>query len=107
MDQIGATIGSIEEVTLNVSEAVSQQGDATQEIAKGAASAEKDTEAASQAVVGIQAAAQVTSTSAQEVLKASAELADQSSQLKSQVNDFLSSLRTAQVSKLDHSIFEK
>ena len=95
MDQIGATIGSIEEVTINVSEAVSQQGEATQEIAKGAAYAEKDTQAASEAVLGIEQAAQVTSASAQEVLDASVVLADQSSQLKSQVSDFLSQLRAA------------
>lgn len=95
MDQIGTTIGSIEGVTANVSEAVSQQGQATQEIAEGASHAEKDTQAASDAVVGIEEATKVTSSSAQEVLNASAELANQSSQLKIQVSDFLSQMRAA------------
>jgi methyl-accepting chemotaxis protein len=93
--EIGATITQISEVSSAIAAAVEQQGAATQEIARNVQqSARLSTQVASE-VTEVKRGSSETSSASGEVLSAARSLAHESDHLKSQVEQFLSTVRAA------------
>ena len=93
--EIGSTITLISEVSSAIAAAVEQQGAATQEIARNVQqSAQLSTQVASE-VTEVKRGSSETSAASGEVLTAAHSLARESDHLKSQVQDFLNTVRAA------------
>ncbi len=93
--EIGSTITLISEVSSAIAAAVEQQGAATQEIARNVQqSAQLSTQVASE-VTEVKRGSSETSSASGEVLTAAHSLARESDHLKSQVQDFLNTVRAA------------
>jgi len=95
IQEIGATIASVNEITTAVATAVEQQGSATAEIARNVQEASRGTQEVSSNIGGLSQAASDTGETATQVLAAANELSQQSKTLRSQVEGFFAAIRAA------------
>lgn len=92
---IGGTISTINETTLEIAAALDQQNTATREIAQNITEASRGTDAVSETVSGISMASLETGTAANQVTMRAAELSGQAAQLKVEVDEFLEEINAA------------
>jgi methyl-accepting chemotaxis protein len=92
---IGATIGEVKSIATTVAAAVEEQGAATREIARNVQQAAAGTAEVSSNIGGVTQAANDTGAAATQVLGASSDLARQGEVLRTEVNQFLASIRAA------------
>jgi methyl-accepting chemotaxis protein len=95
IEEIGATIASVNEITTTVAAAVEQQGAATAEIARNVQEAARGTQEVSANIGGVSQAATETGQTAGELLTAANTLSQQSDTLRSQVEGFFAAIRAA------------
>ena len=95
IEGIGKTISKIDEVAAGVASAVEEQGAATQEIARNVEQAAAGTQEVSSNIAGVSQAANDTGAAAVEIQTTAADLSEQSELLRSEVDKFLVSVRTA------------
>jgi methyl-accepting chemotaxis protein len=95
IQEIGATIASVNEITTAVAAAVEEQGSATAEIARNVQEAARGTQEVSSNIGGVSQAASETGQTATQLLTAANELSQQSETLRSQVEGFFSTIRAA------------
>ncbi len=93
--QIGATIGSVNEIATAIAAAVEQQGVATSEIARNVQQAAQGTHDVSANINGVSDAATETGNTASRMLGASGELSEQAAAVKSEVEAFVAKIRAA------------
>jgi methyl-accepting chemotaxis protein len=92
---ITTTIGRVSEISTAIASAVEEQGAATQEISRNVQQAAQGTTEVSSNISGVTAAAEQTGTAAGQVLSSAGELQKNGHQLKSQVDEFLRTVRAA------------
>ncbi len=92
---IGKTIGEIDQISTTIAAAVEQQGAATQEIARNVEEAAKGTQEVSSNIGGVTEAANSTGAIANQVLASARSLTDQSGELRSLVQSFLTKVKAA------------
>lgn len=92
---IGLTIEEMRRIASEVSSAVEQQRIATTEIAENVQGAATGTEQVSYNILGVSQAADETGTSALQVLQSAARLSEEASEIKREVEGFLSEIRAA------------
>ncbi|WP_421979282.1 methyl-accepting chemotaxis protein [Roseibium sp.] len=92
---IGGTISTINETTLEIAAALDQQNTATREIAQNITEASRGTDAVSETVSGISMASLETGAAANQVTMRAAELSGQAAQLKVEVDEFLEEIKAA------------
>ena len=90
---ITQTINRVNEISTAIASAVEEQGAATQEISRSVQQAAQGTTEVSSNISGVTTAAQATGTAAAEVLTAAAELGKNGVLLKTQVEEFLRTVR--------------
>jgi methyl-accepting chemotaxis protein len=95
IQEIGATIALVNEITTAVAAAVEEQGSATAEIARNVQEAARGTQEVSSNISGVSQAASETGLTATQLLTAANELSVQSDTLRSQVEGFFSTIRAA------------
>ena len=95
IQSICTTIQQVDEISAAIAAAVEQQGSATQEIARNVQQAAARTGEVSRNISGVTTGIGATGDAAQEVLSSAAELAQQSSKLRSEVDRFLVHIRAA------------
>ncbi len=95
IEGIGSTIGEINSITDTIATAVSEQGSATQEIAENTQQAATGTQTVSGTISNVTEAASQTGAAAKQVLTSASELSEQADTLRTQVDEFLSQMRTA------------
>jgi len=88
-------VKEIAEISNAIAAAVEQQGAATSEIARNVEQAASGTAAVTQEIGDVRAVASQTDAGAEAALTAAAELQQQAASLKSNVDDFLQTIRTA------------
>jgi len=93
--QFGATVKEMAEIASAVAAAVEEQGAATGDIARNVEEAASGTAAVTQEMGDVRAVANETDASAEAALTAAAALREQAVSLKSNVSDFLQTIRTA------------
>ncbi|MET3842767.1 methyl-accepting chemotaxis protein [Bradyrhizobium sp. OAE829] len=93
--EIGDTIGRMSEIASAIAAAVEQQGAATQEIARNVQQAAHGTQQVSSNIADVQQGACATGSASSQVLAAAKSLSGESSRLKREVGQFLSSVRAA------------
>ena len=92
---IGSTIAEVSAVASSIASAVEEQGTATQEITRNTQGAALRTKDASESIGGVSSGADATREAAQNVKSAAEALGERTDQLRSQVNQFLSTIRAA------------
>jgi methyl-accepting chemotaxis protein len=95
IESISKTIGRVSEISTAIASAVEEQGAATQEISRNVQQAAAGTQEVSQNIAGVKAAAEQTGEAAGQVLLSAEELSKNGVILKTQVEDFLRTVRTA------------
>ncbi len=90
---IGKTIGEIDEIAAAIAAAVEEQGAATREIARNVDQAASGTREVSSNIAGVTQAAGETGHAAGQIQTAAAELSQQSTTLKTEVDKFLTQIR--------------
>jgi methyl-accepting chemotaxis protein len=95
IQQVGATIASVNEIATAVAAAVEEQGAATAEIARNVQEASRGTQEVSSNISGVSQAASETGQTATQLLEAANELTRQSDTLRSQVEGFFATIRAA------------
>jgi methyl-accepting chemotaxis protein len=95
IESITKTIGRVSEISTAIASAVEEQGAATQEISRNVQQAAAGTQEVSQNISGVKAAAEQTGEAAGQVLQSAEELSKNGVILKTQVEDFLRTVRTA------------
>ncbi|MGJ4946728.1 methyl-accepting chemotaxis protein [Bradyrhizobium sp. HKCCYLS1011] len=93
--QFEATVREMAEISNAIASAVEQQGAATGEIARNVEEAASGTAAVSREIVDVRAVAGETDAGAEAALTAAAALQEQATSLKSNVADFLKTIRSA------------
>ncbi|RED30504.1 methyl-accepting chemotaxis protein [Rhodopseudomonas thermotolerans] len=93
--EIGTTIGQMSEISSAIASAVEQQGSATQEISRNVQQAAQGTMQVSANIADVERGAAETGMSSSQVLAAARSLSSDSTQLKTEVARFLSSVRAA------------
>ncbi|WP_035722430.1 HAMP domain-containing methyl-accepting chemotaxis protein [Bradyrhizobium sp. ARR65] len=93
--QFGATVREISEISTAIASAVEEQGAATSEIARNVEEAANGTAAVTQEIGDVRAVAGETDAGAEAALAAAAALQQQAVSLKSNVDDFLHTIRAA------------
>ncbi|MGJ5175480.1 methyl-accepting chemotaxis protein [Bradyrhizobium oligotrophicum] len=93
--QFGTTVKEIAEISNAIAAAVEQQGAATSEIARNVEQAASGTAAVTQEIGDVRSVAGQTDAGAEAALAAAAALQQQAASLKSNVDDFLQTIRTA------------
>ncbi len=93
--QFGTTVREIAEISNAIAAAVEQQGAATSEIARNVEQAASGTAAVTQEIGDVRSVAGQTDAGAEAALAAAAALQQQAASLKSNVDDFLQTIRTA------------
>jgi methyl-accepting chemotaxis protein len=93
--QIGKTIGEMTEIATTIASAVEEQGAATNEIARNVEQAANGTTAVTGQIGDVRTVAGETDAGAEAALAAAAALQDQARALKSNVADFLATVRKA------------
>ena len=94
IQEIGATIASVNEIATAIAAAVEQQGMATAEIARNVQEAARGTQEVSSNIAGVSRAASETDQTATRMLSAANELSQQSDMLRTSVERFLVAIRT-------------
>ncbi|MDA9525539.1 chemotaxis protein [Bradyrhizobium sp. CCBAU 11434] len=92
---IGATIGSLSEISAAVAAAVEEQGAATQEISRNVQQAAKGTQDVSSNISDVQRGASETGSASSQVLSSAQSLSIESNRLKTEVDKFLATIRAA------------
>jgi methyl-accepting chemotaxis protein len=92
---ITQTIAQMSEITVSISTAIEQQGEATREIARNIQSVAAGSSEINSHIGGVTTAAAATGTAASEVLANARELDNQSGMLRSAVDGFLAKVRAA------------
>jgi methyl-accepting chemotaxis protein len=92
---ITQTIAQMSEITVSISTAIGQQGEATREIARNIQSVAADSSEINVHIGGVMTAATATGTAASDVLSNARELDNQSGMLRSAVERFLAKVRAA------------
>jgi methyl-accepting chemotaxis protein len=92
---ITGTIEQMSEVTMSISSAIEEQGAATREIARNIQSVSAGSNDISGNIGGVSTAAAATGSAASDVLSSARELDNQSSKLRSAVDEFLGKVRAA------------
>jgi methyl-accepting chemotaxis protein len=92
---ITQTIAQMSEITVSISTAIEQQGDATREIARNIQSVAAGSSEISSHIGGVTTAAEATGSAASEVLSNARELDNQSGMLRSAMDGFLAKVRAA------------
>jgi methyl-accepting chemotaxis protein len=95
IENITKTIGRVSEISTTIASAVEEQGAATQEISRNVQQAAQGTQEMSSNIGGVTSAAQQTGTAAGEVLQSAGELSRNGELLKTQVAEFLRTVRAA------------
>lgn len=95
IENIGGTIGAINQITTAIASSVEQQGAATQEIARNIQEAAQGTEKVTQNIGGASKAAAHTGAAANRVLTSAEELNEQAAQLRSKIDRFVVGIRAA------------
>lgn len=93
--QITQTMGEVSEYTGSIASAVAEQGSATNEISSNVQEAAQGTRNVAQNMVSISEKVRVTSDSATQVLQSSGEVSEQTGQLRSTVDKFLTEVAAA------------
>jgi methyl-accepting chemotaxis protein len=92
---IDRTVGQISQIATAIASAVEQQGAATQEITRNTQQAARGTAEVTQTIAGVNQTAGETGAAAAQVLSVAGELGRRAASLRSEVDDFLSSIRSA------------
>ena len=92
---IGKTISEIDQISAAIAAAVEEQGAATQEIARNVEEAAKGTQEVSSNIGGVTEAANSTGAVANQVLASARSLTEQSGELRSLVQSFLTEVKAA------------
>ena len=92
---ITGTIAQMSEITVSISSAIDQQGDATREIARNIQSVAAGSSEISAHIGGVTTAASATGKAASDVLSNARELDNQSGMLRNAVDEFLVKVRAA------------
>ena len=92
---IGVTIDKISTISTAIATAVSQQGEATREIARNVDQAAVGTKEVTRNVDGVSQAATKTGESANEVLQSTRSVADSAAQMTAQINGFMEKIKAA------------
>jgi methyl-accepting chemotaxis protein len=92
---ITQTIAQMSEITVSISTAIEQQGEATREIARNIQQVAAGSNEISSHIGGVNTAAEATGSAATEVLSNARELDNQSGKLRSAVDGFLAKVRAA------------
>jgi len=92
---IGQTIGQMNEIATTIAAAIEEQGAATRDIATNVIHAAQGTEDVSQHILGVNQAANQTGTAAVQVLGAAGGLAKDATVLRTQVANFIATVRAA------------
>ena len=95
IDGIGRTIGQMNEITTTIAAAIEQQSAATRDISSNVSQAARGTEEVSANITGVTQAAGETGVAASQVLVASVGLARESEKLRSEVANFIATVRAA------------
>ncbi|GAA0593020.1 methyl-accepting chemotaxis protein [Caenispirillum bisanense] len=95
IDTIGKTIRRLNEISTSVASAVEEQNAATQEIARNVDQAASGTREVSSNIDGVRQAAGESGAAAHQVLSSAGELSRQASVLKTQVREFIATVRAA------------
>ncbi|RAI44352.1 methyl-accepting chemotaxis protein [Rhodoplanes roseus] len=93
--EISGTIGQIAEVASAIAAAVEQQGAATAEISRNIQQAAAGTSEVAETITTVSRGAEETGAASGEVLNAAGQLAIESSQLRTEVHNFLATVRAA------------
>ena len=93
--EIGATIGSVNEIATAIAAAIEQQGMATAEIARNIQEAARGTQEVSGNISGVSDAAGETRETAMRLLSSAAQLAGQAETMRASVEDFFTAIRAA------------
>jgi methyl-accepting chemotaxis protein len=92
---IDRTVGQISEIATGIASAVEQQGAATQEITRNTQQAARGTAEVTQTIAGVNQTAGETGAAAAQVLTVAGELGRRAATLRSEVDDFLTNIRSA------------
>jgi methyl-accepting chemotaxis protein len=95
IQSIGETIGQINEIASAIASAVDQQGAATGEIANSVSQAAAGTNEVSSNIAGVTRASSEVGAASTQMLNSASELSKQSERLKTDVENFLDSVRAA------------
>jgi len=95
IESVGATVGNISEISVNIATAVEQQGAATAEISRNVQQAATRTSAVSENIGGVAGTASRTGGAANQVLEATTRLSAQAQALRRQVDGFLAAVKAA------------
>ena len=95
IQEIGAQVRELNEVATVIAGATEEQGTVSQEIARNVAEAATGTGEVSKNVMGVKEASDITDDEAEHVLQFAQELAQQSEQLRGQVDKLLTTMRAA------------
>jgi methyl-accepting chemotaxis protein len=95
IEEIGTTIGSVNEIATAIAAAVEQQGVATAEISRNIQQAALGAQQVSANITGVSEAAAETGQTATRLLGSADELARQSSDLRAQAEEFFTTIRAA------------
>jgi methyl-accepting chemotaxis protein len=93
IEAITKTIGRVSEISTAIASAVEEQGAATQEISRNVQQAAQGTQEVSANVTGVSEAARQTGIAANEVLQSAGELSRDGATLRTQVEEFLRTVR--------------
>jgi methyl-accepting chemotaxis protein len=93
--EIGATIGQISSIANSITDAVEQQGAATQEIARNVQSVAQGTREAATNIVQVNRGATETGTASEEVLSSAKALSSESARLRAELDRFMQNIRAA------------
>jgi methyl-accepting chemotaxis protein len=93
IEAITKTIGRVSEISTAIASAVEEQGAATQEISRNVQQAAQGTQEVSANSTGVSEAARQTGQAAGEVLQSAGELSRNGAQLRTQVDEFLRTVR--------------
>jgi hypothetical protein len=92
---VTTAIGRVHEAAEEIAASIEQQGVATREIASSVQSVSRETEATTQAMTGLSAVADETSSASQTVLDAAGRVRQQTVTLREEVDSFLAAARSA------------
>ena len=93
--EIGGTIGRISQIASTIAAAVEEQGAATQEIARNVGQASKGTAQVASNITDVNRGAGETGSASSQVLSSAQSLSVESANLKTEVDNFLSTVRAA------------
>lgn len=95
IEEVGTTIGSVNEIATAIAAAVQQQGEATTEIARNIQEAARGTRDVSDNIGGVSAAADETRTTAVRLLSSAGELSAQAETMRVSIERFFAAIKAA------------